>query len=438
MTSYDFVINGGRKLKGKVRTNTSKNGALGIMCAALLNKGSTTIKNVPRIEEVERIKEVLISVGVDCRWLNEDDLFIKPPSVWKMDNMLVESASKTRSILMCIGPLIHHLKEFSIPHDQGCKLGTRTASAHIFGLQSFGVNIKVESNKYSITNNILTPSDIVMYESSDTATESVLIAAAGIDGKSVIRYASSNYMVQDVCHYLQLLGVNIEGVGTTTIVINGKMNIEVDVTVTVGEDPIESMMWITTAIVTKSELTVTHVPIRFMELELLKLKMMGQSYTQSSIYLSDNGWLELVDITIAPSSLKCLPDKIESRPYPGLNIDNLPFFVPICAIAEGDTLIHDWVYENRAIYYMDLSRLGADMILMDPHRLLIRGAAKRWKNAEMVCPPALRPSVLLLIAMLAAEGQSILRNIYSISRGYEDIANRLNMLGADITILKRD
>ena len=152
-------------------------------------------------------------------------------------------------------------------------------------------------------------------------------------------------------------------------------------------------------------------------------------------YYSYNGRTKLADIEIFPSKLRALVDKIHSNPYPGINIDNLPFFVPIAIRAQGQTMIHDWVYENRAIYFTELNRLGANITLADPHRVYIQGGTS-LKAAQVVCPPALRPSMVILISMLAAPGTSILRNVYMIDRGYEEIAKRLNSIGADIKILK--
>jgi UDP-N-acetylglucosamine 1-carboxyvinyltransferase len=142
---------------------------------------------------------------------------------------------------------------------------------------------------------------------------------------------------------------------------------------------------------------------------------------------------DLVDIKIMPSKLKALEEKIECRPYPGLNMDNLPFFAIIATQAEGTTLIHDWPYEKRAFHIKDIDKLGADTNLIDPHRIYINGITK-LKPAEVICPPALRPAAILLIGMLAAKGKSMLRNVYSINRGYEEIAERLNSLGAKIKI----
>jgi UDP-N-acetylglucosamine 1-carboxyvinyltransferase len=133
--------------------------------------------------------------------------------------------------------------------------------------------------------------------------------------------------------------------------------------------------------------------------------------------------------------LKALEDKIHANPYPGINMDNLPFFVPIATKAKGQTMIHDWSYENRAIYFTELNRLGANITLADPHRVYIQGGTP-LKPAQIVCPPALRPAMIILIGMLGASGTSILRNVYMINRGYEEIAYRLNSIGADINILK--
>ena len=191
------------------------------------------------------------------------------------------------------------------------------------------------------------------------------------------------------------------------------------------------MSLITAAIMTKSSITVERCPIDFLEIELLKLEKMGFKYNILKRYKADNGKTNLVDILTYTSELKALDEKIHAMPYPGLNIDNLPFFAVIGAQAEGQTFIHDWTYEERAIYYKELDKLGADTILADPHRFYIKGPTK-FKAVEMLCPPALRPSVIIMLAMLAADGTSILRNVYNINRGYEDLAERLNSIGTHI------
>jgi UDP-N-acetylglucosamine 1-carboxyvinyltransferase len=431
--TVNFRIEGGRELKGTIKVRTSKNGALGVMCASLLNKGTTTIRNAPRIEEVFRIIEVLESIGVKVSW-KENDLVITPPKKFSLHNIADESGAgtRTRSCIMLIGSLIHHSDNFQITQPGGCRLGSRTVKPYVYALENLGVSIETTSKHYNVSHKGLKAGkEIVMYEAGDTVTETVLSAAAGVAGKTVIKFASANYQVQDVCFYLELLGVKVEGIGTSTLTVHGKENINQDVEYSLSEDPIEAMSLIAAAIVTKSSITIERCPIDFLELELLKLEKMGFKYKITKRYKADNGHTNLVDIITYPSKLIALEEKIHAQPYPGINMDNLPFFVIIGTQAEGQTFVHDWVYEERAIYYKELDKLRAETILADPHRFYVKGPTK-LKATEIVCPPALRPSVIIMIGMLAAEGTSVLRNVYNINRGYEDLAERLNSLGAKI------
>jgi len=213
--------------------------------------------------------------------------------------------------------------------------------------------------------------------------------------------------------------------------LHGRSHIDVDVEYAPAEDPIEAMSLLTAAIVTGSEIEVRRVPIEFLEIELAVLEEMGFEHARTKEYAALNGRTRLVDITTKPSALHAPLDKVHPMPFPGLNIDNIPFFAVIAAVASGRTLIHDWVYENRAIYLTELNRLGGQVTLLDPHRVWVDGPT-HWSAAEVVCPPALRPAVVLLLAMLAAKGTSVLRHVYVIDRGYEDLAARLSSLGARI------
>ncbi len=434
--SIDFQVNGGKKLHGVIKTNFSKNGSVGLLCAALLNRGKTTLHGIARIEEVYRVIEILESIGVKVKWMDQNTVLIVPPLNFNLENINVDSAIKTRSVVMLIGPLIHKLSSFSIPHAQGCSLGKRTIAAHIYALEELGIKIKTTNKSYEISAKKIKPAkNIVMYETGETACENVLFASALIPGDTTISFISTNYMVQEICFFLETLGVKIDGVGTSTLTIHGVKEINKDVEYWNSEDPIESMMFISAAIITDSRLSITRCPIDFLALELEKLKRMNLKYKISKIYHSHNGRTKLADIEIFPSKLKALDDKIHANLYPGINIDNLPFFVPIAIRAKGQTLIHDWYYEVRMIYMTELNRLGANVTLADQHRLYIQGGTP-LKPAQVVCPPALRPSMVILISMLAAPGTSILRNVYMINRGYEEIAERLNSIGADIEILK--
>jgi UDP-N-acetylglucosamine 1-carboxyvinyltransferase len=439
--SIDFEIHGGKKLKGSISVNTSKNGALFIMFGALLNKGKTILRDVPKIEDINRVLELFENIGVNVRWIDEHDLEIIPPKKFKIERLLHESAGRIRSGLMLMGSLIHFEREFKLSQAGGCKMGLRTIAAHSYGLEELGIQTKVEKDGYRVfvpKNKKVHGAKVVMYEMSDTATANVLFAAARIPEETIIKFASSNYQVQDVCFFLQNLGVRIEGVGTSTLKVKGISEINTDIEHYVSEDPTEAMMFLAAGIVTSSEITIQRTPIDFLELELLKLKKMGLKYEVGKGYKSKNGRTNLADVKIKPSKLKALDDKIHAQPYPGINTDNLPFFASIAAFADGITLIHDWMWENRAIYFTELNRLGVSTELMDSHRIKIFGNSdgSKYSPAQIVCPPALRPATIILIAMLGIEGKSILRNVYSIRRGYEEITKRLNSLGADIRVIK--
>jgi len=401
-------IVGGTKLSGAIDVKTSKNAAVALLCASLLNRGRTTLRNLARIEEVNRILEVLASIGVKTRWLPDtNDLEITPPARLNLSAMDLEAARRTRTVIMFLGPLLHELDDFRLPYVGGCDLGTRTVEPHLQALRAFGLNVTAIAGFYDAkVDRLVSPS-------------------------KPIRNASPNYMVQDLCFFLEKLGVRIEGIGSTTLTIHGRRDIDVDVEFSPSEDPIEAMSLLAAAVVTESAITIRRVPIEFLEIELALLEGMGMKYDTTPEYRSANGHTRLVDLTTVAGPLTAPTDKIHPMPFPGLNIDNLPFFAIIAACATGTTMIHDWVYDNRAIYLTELTKVGAKVQLLDPHRVLIEGPT-RWRAAEVICPPALRPAVVILLAMLAAPGTSVLRNVYVINRGYEDLAQRLNALGATV------
>ncbi len=427
-------VTGPTTLTGSIDVKTSKNAGVALLCASLLNRGRTTLRKVARIEEVNRLLEVLESLGVETNWIgDENDLEIIPPKELNLEAINEEAARRTRSVIMFLGPLLHRSERFDLPYAGGCNLGTRTVEPHMSALRPFGLDVKATDGMYhaSVDRDIEPTRPIVLTERGDTVTENALMAAALNPGTTVIRNASSNYMVQDLCFYLLRLGVEIEGIGTTTLTVTGREVIDVDVDYAPSEDPIEAMSLVAAAVVTQSSITIRRVPIEFMEIELAVLEEMGFSYTRTEEYAAANGHTRLVDLTTSPSQLRAPLDKIHPMPFPGINIDNLPFFAIIGATAHGQTFLHDWVYENRAIYLTDLNKLGGQVKLLDPHRVMIDGPT-HWTGAELMCPPALRPAVVLFLAMLACKGTSVLRNTYVIHRGYEDLAERLNLLGANI------
>jgi len=336
----NYKIVGGKPLSGSVVTNRSKNAAVALLCASLLNRGVTTLKRMPRIEEVKRIIEVLQSIGVQVDWQENGDIVITPPDKFDLSKIDREAASRTRSIAMFAAPLAHILGSFELPAPTGCDLGKRTLGAHIDALQKLGIEISGNegAHSYHVEAKDVHPAEIIMYEASDTGVENVLMAAAKIPGTTTIKFASANYMVQDLCVFLRHCGVKIDGVGTSTLVVHGLKEIDSSVTGYPSEDPIESMFFISLAATTGSEITIDRCPMDFLELELYTLTQMGLKYTRSESYASENGHTVLRDLTIMKSDLVAPPEKIAPRPYPGINIDNLPFFVPVATQAKGKTM----------------------------------------------------------------------------------------------------
>ncbi len=436
-SGVNLRIEGGHELHGSVTLKTSKNAAVALLCASLLNTGVTRFKAFPRIEEVYRIIEVLESIGVKVKWLPGNDLELRRPAKLDLANINAKSARRTRSVLMLLGPLMHQHKSFTIPYAGGCKLGSRTVSPHLMALENFGVDVVAEEGHYQVTVGKKVPKDrVVLYEQGNTVTNNALMAAAGTKGTTIIHGASADYMVQDLCYFLQRLGVKIQGVGSSILTVHGVGMVKKNIRFGSTEDPIEAMFFVSAAVTTNSQLTICRVPIDYIALELLKLKVMGLKFSTTDRYKAENGTTDLVDLTIYKhdGSLKAPADKLHPNLWPGINPDNIPYFVPICGVLRGRTLIHDWMFENRAIYYTEMTKIGMNVELVDPHRLYIKGPTA-FVAGDVVCPPALRPASLLLIGMLAAKGTSMLRNVYTINRGYEDIAERLNSLGAQITIL---
>lgn len=430
-----LVINGGKKLRGTITNQPAKNSALAILCACLLIKGKTVLTDMPQIEEINRMMEFLSSIGVRISKFGKSKLLIDTSGSLVLAKMDRKAVRAMRSSLLVIGALAKRARQYKLYKSGGCRLGARTVRPHLYALAKLGVKISSRAGYYEVKNGPLRGGEIVMYESGDTATENVIMAAVLAKGETTIKMASANYMVQDLCYFLQAAGAKIQGIGTTTLEIKGVKRLKPVKHYPIMPDPIAAMTFLSVAITTHSTLTIKNCPLDFLDLELCKLEHLGQKYVIVNKRKSKNGKFAVGDIRVNRSRLTALPDKIYGRPFPGLNVDNLPLFVPILTQAQGRTLVHDWAYENRSVYFLDLQKLGAKITMLDSHRVWVEGPTKFAPN-ELKCPPALRLAVILLIGMLAAPGKSILSNTYVIDRGYENLYETLNEAGADIKVIE--
>lgn len=426
-----YKIDGGKPLKGEISVYSGKNSPIAIMMAALLIKGKSSFSNMSRVDEVLKLCRLLESIGVTVTWKSDHELELDTSRPLKMKNMDRALCSAMRISLLFFGALAARESHYEVYKSGGCKLGARSIRPHSLALEKFGIEVVSKDKFYEVKTKALKASYVVMYESGDTTTENAIMAAVMAPGHTTIKMASANYQPQDLCHFLVKAGAKITGIGTTTLEITGVKSLKPVKNYEFIPDPVDAMAWIALAVTTKSTLTVKNCPLEFLELELEKLRVMGQKFTLKNERLMGTGKFRAADIVLEPSALTALPDKIYGRPFPGLNIDCLPFFIPIATQAKGQTLIHDWAYENRAVYGLEFQKLGANVILMDPHRLLVQGPSKLQPN-EVVCPPAIRPGMALLIAMIATKGISTLRNIYPIERAYENLIERLKSVGVSI------
>ena len=296
-------VQGGAKLNGTIEVRSSKNAAVALLCASLLNRGRTVIRGIARIEEVNRILEVLTSIGVRASWSADGaDLELIRPDELDLASMDLAAARRTRSVIMFLGPLLHSYASFNLPYAGGCDLGARTIEPHLQVLRRFGLSVVATDGFYRCTvdESVEPTRPITLTERGDTVTENALLAAALSPGLTVLRNASPNYMVQDRCVFLTHLGGEIDGIGTTTLHVRGVRSINTDVEFAPSEDPIEAMSLLTAAIVTQSEMTIRRAPIEFLEIELAILHEMGLDFTLTEEYVAANGHTRLVDLTVRP------------------------------------------------------------------------------------------------------------------------------------------
>ncbi len=437
----NFIINGGKQLRGSVSVGHSKNAALAILHAALLTKGTTTLHNVPDIEDIRIVLEVFKKIGVKVKThpLETGPLKITPPDQY--DETLVNGiiGGKIRSVLYLMGSLIHCLDSFSIPQPGGCALGDRTIVAHTDTFKEMGINVSETCEQIRIEKTKSISKDrnvrIVMIEASDTGTCNAILAAVLMPGTTTLVNASFNYMVIDLCVMLKKMGANIT-ITPQEIIIVGVSKL-MPVEYFIMHDPIEAFFFIAVGITTKSCIAIHHCPLWYIESEIKILKFMGAHFEISKPYrLENNEDSPIVDIIIKTTDIRGLQkgEKIKARAGgSGINVDNLIMFAPVVASARGTTLIHDDLYEKRIVYLEKMSHFGCELYIDGIHKALITGPTK-WHSADVESPEGLRPATNLLICALAAPGKSIIRNTRQINRGYQDIVKKLREIGADISM----
>jgi UDP-N-acetylglucosamine 1-carboxyvinyltransferase len=420
MPEQKFVIRGGKSLKGEIEVRGAKNAATPILAACLLTDEPCEVDNLPLIEDVFRMIEILQSIGVKVEWLNERQvrLCAKNIAPEKIDQRKV---CQMRSSILTLGALLAREGDFKITHPGGCIIGSRPVDTHFEALRQLGAEIEQEENFYIIkrTRNFFDKSTkrIVLREFSVTATENLMMAAVLGAGKISVSIAAAESHVTELAVFLKKMGARIKGSGTHNLEITRVKNLH-GARHKLMPDPIEGGTFIIAAAATRGRVKVKNILSAHLDLFLEKLKEMAVNFE-----------IKKNIVEVAPTArLKAV--KIQTLPYPGIPTDLQAPLAVLCTQAEGTSLIHDPLYEGRFKYINELVKMGADAKILDPHRAIITGPTPLY--GKEITSFDLRAGATLIIAALVAEGESQISDIYQVDRGYEKIEERLQRIGADI------
>ena len=412
-----FLIKGGIPLSGEVEISGYKNAAGAVLAAVLLSKESSIIDNLPLVTDVLDQIEILKQMGAGIEWLGERKVKISPLNI-NPEKIPTELFEKMRVSVLLIGPLLARFKKFKVPHPGGDKIGLRPIFTHLKALKEFGVKVEEKDGFYyfEAPENI-EGKRIVLEEFSVSATEILMMLAALSRGKTRIEIAAAEPQVQDLGNFLKKMGVNIEGLGTHTILIEGKESLN-GAEFKICPDLLEAGTFLIAFAITGGSGKIKNVNPEHLTMFLEKMKEIGINFE-----ISDN------EILIKKSNA-FKPTKIQVLPYPGFPTDLQPQTSVLLTQTEGKSLIHDPLYENRFQHLHELRKMGADIEITDPHRALIFG--KKELVGNKISALDIRSGAALVLAGLAARGETLIGDVSQIGRGCEKFDEKLKKLGAKI------
>lgn len=412
-----FEIKGGKKLEGEIEVRGSKNATTPILAATLLTKEKCFISNLPLIEDVFQMLEILKSMGSKVQWLGERKICVENKNI-NPDKMNPELVKKIRSSILLFGPLSARFDKFQIHHPGGCKIGTRPMDTHFEALRKMGVEVRQNKKNYTVLANKRKSSKVVLKEFSVTGTENAMMLAASLPGKTVIKIAACEPHVEDLGRFLISLGAKIEGLGTHTLEISGSRKLR-GAKHTIIPDANEAATFLIMGVATQSPIKVKNAREEHLDLVLEKLREFGADFK-----IGKN------DITVIPTVQLRAVNKVDTRTYPGIPTDVQAPFGVLATQAKGKTLIHDSLYEGRFNYIHEINKMGARAEILNVHQALVTGPTKL--NGKKINSFDLRAGAALIIAALVAKGKTVIQDIYQVDRGYERIEERLQKLGAEI------
>ncbi len=397
----------------------SKNATTPILAATLLAAGTYALHNVPRIEDVYRMLEILTSLGSTVEWTGPSDLSITTSETLTPEAIDVAVVKQLRSSILLLGPLAARTDNFTLYQPGGCSLGARPVASHIHALDQLGVSVACTDDGYQVVASGRKNGTVIMREMAVTPTENATMLASALPGSSQIRVAACEPHVADLCQFLVAMGADIQGIGTHTLSIRGSADLH-STEYTIMPDANEAGAFLALACATRSHITITHTRPADLDIVIARTEEFGGHVIQTA------DTLEYLPGTIPLLAV----NKIDSRTYPGFPTDNLAPFAVVATQAVGETLIHETLFEGRMSYAAELEKMGARATVLNPHQLRIIGPTTL--RGATVKSYDLRAGATVVIAALCAMGETIIEDIYQIDRGYENLDGRLRALGADI------
>ncbi len=418
-----FLIEGGIPLQGEVTPSGNKNAALPLLAACLLTEEPVVLRNVPDIRDVSDMRLLIESLGVEIVDLGDRSWQITARAVRPAD-LDPDLCRRVRASIMLAGPMSARAGGMRLPPPGGDVIGRRRLDTHILALKKLGVNVKY-ARSFEFQAKRLKGAEILLDEASVTGTENVIMAAVTAKGTTVLRNAASEPHVQELCQMLNSLGAKISDIGSNTLHIEGVERLHGG-EFTIGPDYLEVVSFIGAAAVTRGEVRIHNAGPQYLDMVRFVFRRLGIEWT---VHGEDILVPHKQRLKIEPDLGNAIPE-IKTNVWPAFPTDLDSIAITVATQARGSVLFHDWMYPSRMFFTDKLVAMGAQIVLCDPHRCIVTGPTKLY--GEKVESPDIRAGMALLLAALAAQGQSTIRNVGQIDRGYENVDGKLRALGAKI------
>lgn len=425
-----FIIGGGYPLEGEIVPSGNKNAALPLLAACLLTDQPVILHNLPDIKDVETMRMLLKSLGVEINLVNNHTWRIHAAQVRPAD-LDPDLCRKIRASILLAGPMVARTGELLLPPPGGDVIGRRRVDSHILALSSLGAEAEFDRSQkvFRFNADQLEGANIILDEASVTATENAIMAAVTANGETIIRNAASEPHIQELCHFLNQLGGRIENIGSNTLLIHGVPSLSGG-EYSIGPDYLEVVSFIGAAVVTKGSIRIRKAAPEHLDMIAGVFGRLGVSWEVEGKDLLVPAEQELC---IEPDLGGAIPE-ISVMPWPAFPTDLMSIAIVVATQSSGSILFHDWMYPSRMFFIDKLVNMGAQIVLCDPHRSIVQGPTRLF--AETMESPDIRAGMAMVLAALAANGQSEIRNVVQIDRGYEKIDKKLRALGARIERVK--